>query len=211
MSKPILDNLLGSRVRVKLLKLLYRQYPTPFVMSDLVKRVQEPAFIARRELNALQDIGLVICKKNPSARPSERERFTLNEDFDFFTELGALMLKASPTEQQRMTKRIAGLGRIKLAIISGIFLSGQDEPSTYESPVDLFLVGDDIDKRKLTAFLKAMEAEVGGEVRFAVMDREQFEYRYKMFDRFVRVLLEGPHDKLINKLEMLSDGQSMGA
>lgn len=201
MSKPILENLLGSRVRVKLLKLLYRQYPTTFVMKELVKRIQEPAFIARRELKALQDIGLIECKKHPNARPSERERFGLNPEFDFFPEVGALMLKSSPTERKRMVKRVAGLGRIKLAVIAGILL-GNEEETPYASPADLFIVSNDIDKRKLSAFLKALEAETGGDIRFAIMDTEEFEKRFKYFDRFVRVLLEGPHEKLIDKLEL---------
>lgn len=201
MSKPILENLLGSRVRVKLLKLLYRQYPTNFIMKDLVRRVQEPAFIVRRELKALQDVGLVHCRKNAGAKPSEREQFGLDDSFDFFPELGALMLKSSPTERQRMTKRVAALGRIKLAVIAGILL-GNDDQSTYASPADLFIVSNDIDKRKLSAFLKTLEAETGGDVRFAIMDTEEFEKRFKYFDRFVRVLLEGPHERLIDKLEL---------
>jgi hypothetical protein len=32
------------------------------------------------------------------------------------------------------------------------------------------------------------------------MEKEEFIYRHGMFDRFVRVLLEGPHEKIINKL-----------
>ena len=32
------------------------------------------------------------------------------------------------------------------------------------------------------------------------MDKEEFKYRFSMFDRFVRVLLEGPHENLIDKL-----------
>ncbi|HXV26764.1 MAG TPA: hypothetical protein VD862_01960 [Candidatus Paceibacterota bacterium] len=201
MSKPILENLLGSRVRVKLLKLLFRQYPAQFAMSELVKRTQEPSFIARREIKALQSIGLVTIKKAASSG-ADRERFGLNPDFDFFPELGQLMLKASPTEQQRMTKRIMSLGRVKLAVISGIFLGSQDEQATYDPPADLFLVADDLDKKKLSAFLRSLEAEMGGDVRFAVMDKDQFKYRYDMFDRFIRVLLEGPHIKLINRLDM---------
>lgn len=209
MSKPILENLLGSRVRVKLLKLLYRQYPTTFIMKELVRRIQEPSFIARRELKALADIGLVQCKKVPGAKPSEREQWGLNPEFDFFPEMGALMLKSSPTERKRMVKRVAALGRIKLALISGILL-GSDEESPYASPADLFIVSNDIDKRKLSAFLKALEAETGGEVRFAIMDTEEFEKRYKYFDRFVRVLLEGPHEKLIDKLEVELDMRDRG-
>jgi hypothetical protein len=181
---------------------MYRQYPSTFAMSELVKRIQEPAFIARRELKALQDIGLVAVRKNAAAkRVGDREQFTLNPEFDFFGELGQLILKASPTEQKRMSKRIAGLGRVKLAVISGIFLAKQEQ-TTFDAPADLFLVGDDIDRKKLSAFLRSLEAEMGGEVRFAIMDKEQFTYRYDMFDRFIRVLLEGPHVKLIDRLEV---------
>ena len=211
MSKPILENLLGSRVRVKLLKLLYRQYPTFFSLPELVKRIQEPSFIARRELKALQDIGLISFKKMSGVKASEREQYSLKEEFEFFPELGALMLKSSPSERHRMSKRIAALGRIKLAIISGILL-GSDEQMTSAPPADLFLVSNDIDKRKLSSFLKTLEAEIGGEVRFAIMDTEEFEKRFKFFDRFVRVLLEGPHEKLVNKmdLELEGVGGSMG-
>ena len=49
-------------------------------------------------------------------------------------------------------------------------------------------------------FLRSLEAEVGREIRLSIMDKEEFEYRYGMFDRFVRVMLEGPHEKIINKL-----------
>jgi hypothetical protein len=76
------------------------------------------------------------------------------------------------------------------------------EDLTYESPADLFIVGDDVDKAKLAKFLKALEAETGSEIRFGLMEKDEFKYRYDMFDRFLRVLLEGPHRKIINKLDM---------
>mgnify|MGYP001592748310 CR=1 FL=1 len=40
------------------------------------------------------------------------------------------------------------------------------------------------------------------EIRVGTMEKDEFKYRYEMFDRFLRVLLEGPHRKLINKLDM---------
>jgi hypothetical protein len=201
MSKSILDNLFGSRVRVKMLKLLYRQYPTTFSMSELAVRVQEPAFIARRELTILRDIGLVKRIRMPSGALRDRERFGLNPEFDFLEELRELVLKPSPGETDRLVKRINTLGRVKLAVVAGIFVSQPDD-LTYETPADLFIVGDDIDKAKLTKFLKQLEAEMGTEISFGVMEKDEFKYRYEMFDRFLRVLLEGPHRKIINKLEM---------
>ncbi len=198
MSKLILDNLLGSRVRVKLLKFFYRQHPATMSMSELVVRVQEPAFIVRRELLTLQQIGLITKHRATKNTP---ERFGLREEFDFFTELQDLILKPSPSETDLLVRRINALGRIKLAVVAGIFVSQPDD-TTYETPADLFIVGDDVDRAKLTKFLKSLESEMGTEIRFGVMEKDEFKYRYEMFDRFLRVLLEGPHRKIINKLEM---------
>lgn len=134
-------------------------------------------------------------KHNPA-----RERFGLNQNFEFFAELRSLILKSSSGERERMTKRVSDLGRIRLALISGIFLSDPDTADQYDSPADLFIVGDDINRQKLRNFLASIEAEIGTEIKFTLMDKEEFDYRYNMFDRFVRVLLEGPHEKIINKI-----------
>jgi len=131
----------------------------------------------------------------------DRIYYRLNYGFEFLPELRSLILKSSPAEKDKMTKRIMNLGRVKLALVSGIFLNNSDIFDNHGSAgTDLFIVGDDINKRKLRLFLKSLEAEVGKEIRFSLMEKEEFEYRYSMFDRYVRVLLEGPHEKLINKL-----------
>ncbi len=124
-------------------------------------------------------------------------RYTLNSDFEFLYELRDLILKPSPAEKARLIESIAKLGRIKLAIVAGVFMNRE---SPDPSIADLFIVGDDINPRRLRLFLKSLEAEVGKEIKFAVMDKEEFRYRLGMFDRFIRVLLEGPHEKIINKL-----------
>ena len=127
-------------------------------------------------------------------------RYELNSDFEFFPELKSLILKASPAEKDKLAIKIQKLGRIKLAVIAGAFLNNDPSVNADNSVADLFIVGDDINKNKLRLFLRYVEAEVGKEIKFGIMDKEEFEYRYGMFDRFVRVLLEGPHEKIINKL-----------
>lgn len=139
--------------------------------------------------------------KNKSSRAhTDKPHYSLNPEFEFLNELRALILKSSPAEKDKMIKRLSGVGRIRLAVITGVFLNGLDPIGTAESEVDLFIVGDDISKDRLRVFMKALEAEVGKELRLGVMEKDEFEYRYGMFDRFVRVILEGPHEKLINKL-----------
>lgn len=146
--------------------------------------------------------GRTKTKKVSKNSAGNRIRYALNPDFEFFDELRSLILKSSPAEKHRMIKRISALGRVKLAIISGIFLSNKDSIDKIDSEVDLFIVGDDISKDRLRVFLRSLEVEVGKEIRFGLMDKDEFEYRYGMFDRFVRVLLEGKHEKLINKLDL---------
>jgi len=134
-----------------------------------------------------------IARKFPAQKPT----LALNTNFEFFYELRDLVLKSSPAEKDRMIERLNKLGRIKLAIISGVFINKENLDPLI---TDLLIVGDDIDRRKLRAFLRATEAEVGKEIKFTVMDKEEFQYRLAMFDRFTRVLLESPHEKIINRL-----------
>ncbi len=192
-SKDVLDILFGSRIRVKVLKFLFRNYPNDFAASELTKRIQEPGPATRKEVALLAKIKLI--------KKSTLGRYALNPNFEFFGELKELIMKSSPAEKDRLVRRIYKLGRIKLALLSGIFLTNNNAASGNDNSVaDLFIVGDDISKERLRSFLKALEAEVGREVRLSIMDKEEFEYRYGMFDRFVRVMLESPHEKIINKL-----------
>jgi len=144
-----------------------------------------------------------IIKVKKASRPKPRpkaERFTLNENFEFFSELRSLILKSSAGEKEKLIQKVNNLGRIRLAVISGIFLSDPDSINQYDAPADLFIVGDEINRAKLRNFLGSLEAEIGTEIKFTLMDKEEFDYRYNMFDRFVRVLLEGPHEKIVNKI-----------
>src|SRR3989344_1671118 len=179
-SKDILEILFGSKVRVKVLKFLFRNYPNDFFIPELAKRIQEQYAAIRKEANLLREIKLI--KKNGT------QRYALNPNFEFFQELKGLIMKSSPAEKNRLVRRIYKLGRIKLAVLSGIFLTnGNAATGNDNSVADLFIVGDEISKEKLRTFLKALEAEVGREIRLSIMDKEEFEYRYGMFDRFVRV------------------------
>ncbi len=154
--------------------------------------------IRRKKHRAIKAIKKRIHKKRIVRKlPAPKPLLALNTDFEFFYELRDLVLKSSPAEKDRMIERLNKLGRIKLAIISGVFINKENLDPLI---TDLLIVGDDVDRRKLHAFLKATEAEVGKEIKFTVMDKEEFQYRLAMFDRFTRVLLESPHEKLINRL-----------
>ncbi len=59
MSSNALDKLFGSRIRVKLLKFLFRNYPGDFSAQELSKRIQEPLEDINKELRLLGGLGVV--------------------------------------------------------------------------------------------------------------------------------------------------------
>jgi len=200
MAEQILEQLFESPVKLKLLKLFLRNPQKQFLLTEIAKKTQVRSNLLKKQLKGLEIIGLVRPRKIKGNRKKEVRSgiyFSVNPSFDFYNELQILILKSSPTSKEKMLKKILRLGRIKLALIGGVFLN------TGNSRVDLFVVGDKISRKKLMNFLAEMESEVGKEIEYAAMDTKEFDYRYHMFDRFVRDILEKPHEKLINRIKFI--------
>jgi len=191
MSKEILEQLFDSPVKVKLLKLFLRNTDESFQLKEIVRRVKSDTYACRRQLAKLESINLL------STRLKDKNKvYFINTDFDFYNELRTLVLKSSPASKEKILSRLRSLGKVKLTILSGIFLNAEN------SRVDLLVVADNIKKAKLSNFLRDLEAEVGKEIDYVVFSTADFNYRYDMFDRFLRDVLEKPHEKLINKLKI---------
>ena len=61
-SKNTLDKLFGSKIRVKILKFMFRNYPNGFGAQELSKMIQEPLELTKTELALLVNLGLVNRK-----------------------------------------------------------------------------------------------------------------------------------------------------
>lgn len=109
-------------------------------------------------------------------------------------ELKNLVLKIAPPSFPKIERGLARLGKVKLAVVTGVFLNLDN------TRVDIMVVGDDIDFKKFSDFIKRLEGDLGVELRYVVLGTEEFKYRFNMFDRFVHDILEYPHRKVINKL-----------
>src|SRR3989344_7712535 len=153
MSKNTLETLFESRPRLKILKFLFRNFPKTYTLREIINHSQEKSPEVSKELRKLADIGLIL-RKPP--------RYGLHKSFEYFTELRDLLLKSPPSEKHDLVVRINKLGKIKVAVIAGVFL---DKAINDPLAVDIFLVHDYLDKRKLTQFLKNVEAEIGTEIK----------------------------------------------
>ena len=177
-----------------------------FPFAEIVSRSQVRARVVRAELKKLLRLGLIYSgservelkkKRKGGTRAKRIPVYYANKEFIAFKELRDLIARASVAPRKRLFRQLNGIGKIKLAVLSGIFIKNGDN-----SRIDLLLVGDGIHRRKLAAFLANTESELGKPIQHTIMDSEEFKYRTDMYDRFLRDILEYPHEKLINKLNI---------
>lgn len=215
--EQILERLFESVPKVRLLKLFMRNAESQFTFPEIIKRSQLRTQSARKELNKLLKWEIVktkvvplkyeIIKKGRSrkklskviVKTKKTRVFYSNPEFKLLPELRDLISKASVATRGKLLRQIKTLGNVKLCIISGIFLNSNDNNN---SRTDLLLVGDHVKRRKLDSFLAGIESELGKTLRYTLMDTEEFKYRLDMYDRFLRDILEYPHEKLVNKLHI---------
>jgi len=202
----ILQTLFESVAKIRLLRLFLQNPESNFTCQDIEQLVQIKRGSFSRDLHKLikaefikEKTGLIHEEKKRDTRRARSKKvifYSVNPEFPVFSELYDLVIKSSTASRKKLFEHIKRLGKIRLAILSGIFLNDNT------SRLDLMIVGDDIKKRSLEKFLTMTESELGKTLRYAVMDTDEFRYRMNMYDRFLRDLLEHNHEKLINKLNI---------
>jgi len=207
----ILEKLFESQPKVRLLRLFLRNPGANFTIEDVIRGTGVKKYQALKEIVKLQKLGVcnsritqvVVSRVSGNGKTkkikmrSQRVRvYSANPSFDFFRELRDLILRQVPESRHKLIHKLRRLGKVKLAIAAGAFINSDN------SRIDLLIVGDKINRRKIESLLHQWEANAGRELAYALMTTEEFRYRLDMFDRFVRDVLESPHDKLINLLNI---------
>lgn len=171
-----LEQLFGSKTRVKLLYLFLLNPERSFFVREITRKLNKRINSVRRELKILSKIGLIKSKAE-----GRKTFYTVNRNFIFFDEFSNIVEK-SGKPQDKVSEVVKGLGKVSFACFSGFFTSN---PCT---KVDFFLVGD-IDRDKLLKFVKRLEREIGKEVNYTILTDAEFSYRQKCRDRFLQDIL----------------------
>lgn len=202
--KGTLDQLFESQAKVKLLRFFFRSPGVMFQTTEIFKKLRSNTALLRQEMKRLEKLGLIkqkkawltFEKKRGGIRKERKIVWHLNPGFDFLNELRDLVLKTAVASKNDLVEKARKIGVIKLLVLTGVFTG--DETAR----ADLLIVGSKINQRKLSNFIKDLEAEVGKEINCAVMTIKEFDYRYDMYDRFVRDLLDSNCEILIKKVEL---------
>ena len=185
----ILEALFGSKAKTRLIRFFLLNPENEYSVSDIIQKNMLVSAQARKELNKLKKIKFVIEKSK-----KKEKHYSMNKSFHFYPELKGLVSKSNIYPQCKSLGKVKSIGDVKLALISGIFLNHS------KSKVDMILVINNPSRAKLRNVMNNLEAEVGRELSFVLMNSEEFKYRLDMLDRFIIDFLEGPYNEMVNKI-----------
>lgn len=220
----ILEKIFGSAAKVKIMRLFLFNPNTPFDLAKIVERAKITSQAARLNIRLLENAHLIrprtFVKDDKKAEKlgegEGRRRGTgnkmagrgrksvtikkrvrgwiLNENFSYILPLQSFLVQASPLQDQIIVRKFNRTGKIKLLIISGVFIQEKD------SRVDILVVGDGLRRGIIETTIKDMEAELGKDIAYSVFETKDFQYRLGMYDKLIRDILDYPHKKLVNRL-----------
>jgi predicted transcriptional regulator len=197
----MIDQLFGSKTRVKLLQLFYSNPNRSFYVREITRKIDEQINSVRRELSNLLSIGIIV-----SDTTNNRLYYEVNQKFEYFSPLTeifgngekAMAQAAVAAGQPADTEQndIKSIGNIEIAVYTGQF-TRDDTPG-----VDVFLVGD-INQARLGKFMTDLEAKEGKELRYTQMSLNDFQYRKQIKDRFISNIIAAKKQVLIDKHNLL--------
>ena len=203
-----LGKIFGSEERVKIIRLFLGDYNDFFLPEEISKVTKIKEELVKKELIILEKSGLLKKIKEKYALGDEDTKntkqikikeyicYTVDKNFRFLDALAKLMFDFKNANKDVLLERFKTIGRTKYMMLSGVFTGDE------KSRCDILYVGESIKKNIADKLILDLQAEVGKKLNILILDIEEFDYRYKMFDRLVRDALKDDKIVLINKLNI---------
>jgi len=192
----MIEQLFGSKTRVKLLQLFYSNPNRSFYVREITRKIDEQINSVRRELANMLSIGIISSDDS-----NHRLYYEVSQDYEYYEPLAAIFgsgtmtkkVKSTPTpEDAQQAKDFKALGNVDLLIYVGQFT--RDEASG----IDILIVGD-INQTQLAKFVADLETQEGKELRYTHMAPDEFQYRRKVNDRFLSLAMSSKKQVLVDK------------
>jgi predicted nucleotidyltransferase len=176
----MLEALISSKTRVKLLTLFLLNPESEYYVREIVRMTGENYNAVRRELANLETLGLITGQKK-----GNQQYYTVNRTFFLYDELQKIVLK---------TEGIAKIIRDDLAPVSDIecmFIYGSFARGTAgaQSDIDLFIVGN-VDENTLIPLVNKSEEAINREINYTLMHSDEFKKRKDSGDPFVKNVIQ---------------------
>ena len=205
----MVEQLFGSKTRVKLLQLFYSNPNRSFYVREITRKIDEQINSVRRELSNLLNVGIIT-----SDTTNNKLYYEVNQKFEFYEPLQQIFgggIKKKPvkkavaddgTEQEHVVDEgvahsdLKAVGHIDLAVYTGQFT--RDE----SVGVDLFIVGE-VNPNALQKYVDQLEQQENKTLRYTVMTLGDFQYRQQIRDRFAVAITSAKKQVLVDVHNLL--------
>lgn len=199
----MIEQLFGSKTRVKLLHLFYSNPNRSFYVREITRKIDEQINSVRRELANLLSIGIITSDNN-----NNKLYYEVSQTYEYYDPL-ELIFGAGKTSSKPKAKSAAiatdeeqadlkHLGNVEMALFTGSFT--RDETAS----IDVLIVGN-VNQTQLTKYIEALEKKEGRDIRYAVLSLDEYKYREQIHDRFVAQIQAAKKQILIDKAHLLSE------
>jgi DNA-binding transcriptional ArsR family regulator len=158
----MLDSLVTSQTRIKLLKKFFLNSSTRAHLRGLETEFGESSNAIRIELNRFEDAGLLH-----SLRDGNKKIYQANSKHPLYKDIHSIILKETGIDRV-VEKVIHRIGNLLCVYLTGDFARGKDSPV-----IELILVGADIDREYLARKVVQAEGLVGRKVSYIVLEPEE--------------------------------------
>lgn len=175
----MLDLITKSKIRKKILRLLFANQDKAFYLSEIARAVDTSAGTCQRELRKMVSAGILIISQK-----AHLKFFTVNKANPLFQELRRIIRKTIGIEEElkSILKKISG---IQYAFLFGSYVK---KNFSANSDIDLFIIGT-IDEDALIAALKPLEKSIDREVNYHLYSEKDFIVKVKK-DSFLKNIIE---------------------
>ncbi len=212
----MIEQLFGSKTRVKLLQLFYANPNRSFYVREITRKIDEQINSVRRELSNLLSIGIIKSDAN-----NNRLYYEVDQAYEFYRPLAVVFggLKdeapakskktvkkgeaelaepvAKASDEHPLVKALREVGNVEVAVLTGQFT--RDE----SAGVDVLIVGD-VNATKVDHFMDELEKSENKELRFTTLTRDNFEYRMQVNDRFINNIIDAKKQVIIDDNGLLA-------
>jgi hypothetical protein len=187
-----MEQLFGSKTRTKLLKLFMSNPNRSFYVREITRKIEEQINSVRRELANLLSLGVIT-----SDSTNNKLYYEVSQEYEHYEALRMLFTGKKPTtDTSSASKKTAGKKTSKSAVaidvdkdvwekagkITGLLYAGAFTRDTL-SPVDVMIIGD-VPVARAELAVAELEKQEGKELRYAIMDVEEWLYRRQVNDKF---------------------------
>ncbi len=175
----MLDTLITSKTRVKLLMKFFLNPGTRAYLRELASEFGESTNSVRVELNRLMEADLLLMKNS-----GRTIQYTANFDHALFSEIRSLVQKYMGLDQI-VDKLVKKLGDVKSAYIIGDYAKGRDS-----GLIDIILIGK-INKTELDRVADRRGKDISRKIRPLVVTVKELRFLWSQLDMEHALLIWG--------------------